>query len=148
MKIGADPEAAAAVAPAATADRVDKAIALFDRAVQLADAQHDHMSYQKAWTMVSKCAGPALEYDLRLLPPAAMAAPTAKLAAALRRTLQHLLAEPLTDQQWEQVALPTTYGGLGLRAASPAMHATASYWCSAAAEATIVPWLAADLGMP
>ena len=57
------------------------------------------------------------------------------------------LAELISSEHWRQVALPTTYGGLGLRAAAPRLHAVASYWCSAAAAASVIPQMAPRLGM-
>ena len=133
-----EPAAIAQAAPAATAERLAKAKQLMTRALRMADAQHDTFSVQKAWTVVSKCCGSALDFDMRMLSPLVVEAPAAELAKELRGTLAHLTAEPLTDCQWRQTALPTVYGGLGLRAASPEVHALASYWCSVAAAATAV----------
>ena len=135
-------------APAATWDRLSNAEKLLEKVVAMAQAQPDHKSFAKAWSLFQKCCGSTLDYDMRVVPPPSVRQPSEKLAAMLRRGLERILAEPLTDSQWRQCALPTVFGGMALRAAAPTLHAAASYWCSVDAHMAVLPAVARQLGMP
>ena len=136
------------VAPAATAKRTQAACDLIDKIVAFAQAQVDYKSFAKAWSLLSKCAGSALDYDMRVLPPAVVMPYCKQLEAKLRGAMERILGEPLSLAQWHQCALPTTFGGMALRAAAPERQAMASYWCSVDAHFAVMPAIAHALQMP
>ena len=114
----------------------------------MAQAQPDFKSFAKGWTLMQKCAGSALDYDMRVLPPAVVLPYAEQLSNKLRAGLQRLLGEPLSEAQWAQCALPTCFGGMATRIADPHRQAAASYWCSVDAHLAVLPKLAKQLRMP
>ena len=56
--------------PTQTIERVEKALMTLLSVERFACGQHDHVSFAKAWMLMSKGFAHALDYDFRLVPPA------------------------------------------------------------------------------
>ena len=80
--------------------------------------QHDHVTFAKAWMLLSKGVAHAVDYDFRLVPQAVMAPLQRRLEGGLRQT----------ELPWERAKLPTCFGGLGIRVARMGFAAQATYW--------------------
>ena len=55
--------------------------------------QHEHVSFAKAWMLMSKGVAHALDYDFGLVPPAVMAPLQRRLEGGLRQTMSVLLGK-------------------------------------------------------
>ena len=81
---------------------------------RFACAPHDHVSFAKAWLLMSRGVAHVLGYDFRLVPPAVMAPLQRRLEGGLRQTLSVLLGSAVSELAWERAKLPTCFGGLGI----------------------------------
>ena len=109
------------------AERARVAAQTVGAAVRLAHAQVDTKSYTKAWALLGRSAAHAMDYDLRLTPPDAIAGVLEQQSAAMKDALGQMLGKPLTDFCWARAALPGHLGGLALRSAGPLALAHAAY---------------------
>ena len=72
---------------------------------------HKHISLH----LMKQCLNfPKLAYYARTIPRRHLAPVLEAHSSQLRATLQRLVAQELTDSQWQQATLPTKFGGLGL----------------------------------
>ena len=72
---------------------------------------HKHISLH----LMKQCLSfPKLAYYARTIPRRHLAPVLEAHSSQLRATLQRLVAQELTDSQWQQATLPTKFGGLGL----------------------------------
>ena len=72
---------------------------------------HKHISLH----LMKQCLSfPKLAYYARTVPRRHLAPVLEARSGKLRTTLQRLVAQELTDSQWQQATLPTKFGGLGL----------------------------------
>ena len=117
-----------AEAPKQTIERVEKALMTLQSIERFACNQHDHVSFAKAWMLMSKEVAHALDYDFRLVPPAVMAPLQRRLEGGLRQTMSVLLRGEVSDLAWEQAKLPTCFGCLGIRVAQMGFAAQPTYW--------------------
>ena len=72
--------------------------------------QHDHVSFAKAWMLMSKGVARALDDDFRLVPPAVMAPLQRGWEGGLRQTMSVLLGSEVSDLAWERAKLPRALG--------------------------------------
>ena len=72
--------------PTQTTERVEKALMTLQSIERFACDQHDHVSFAKAWMLMSLGVAHALDYDFRLVPLAVMAPVQRRLEGGLRRT--------------------------------------------------------------
>ena len=107
-----------AEAPTQTIKRVEKALATLQSIERFACDQHDHVSFAKAWMLMSKGVAHALDYDFRPVP----------LEGWLRQTMSVLLGSEVSELAWERAKLPPCSGGLGIRVAQTGFAAQATYW--------------------
>ena len=112
----------------------------------LARAQHDTRTFAKSWLMVMKSAQHALDYDMRLYPPAAMKEHLTSLNDALRDCMATLLGRSIPTLAWVQCSLPGRFGGMALRTANPEPLAAATYAAAHDAHWSVLPTLLAQLG--
>ena len=84
--------------PTQTIEREEKALATLQRIERFACDQHDHVSFAKAWMLMSKGVAHALDFDFRLVPPSVMAPLQRRLEGGLRQTLSVLLSWPGNGQ--------------------------------------------------
>ena len=117
-----------AEAPTQTIERVEKALMTLQSIERLACDQHEHVSFAKAWMLMSKGVALALDYDFRLVPPAVMAPLQRRLEGGLRQTMSVLLGSEVFELAWERAKLPTCFGGLVIRVAQVGFAAQATYW--------------------
>ena len=96
--------------------------------------------------MVMKSAQHALDYDMRLYPPAAMKEHLASLNDALRECMATLLGRSIPTLAWMQCSLPGRFGGMALRTANPEPLAAATYAAAHDAHWSVLPTLLAQLG--
>ena len=94
--------------PSQTTERVEKALVTLQSIERFACDQHDHVSFAKAWMLMSKGVAHALDYDFRLVPPAVMAPLQRRLEGGLRQTLSVLLGTAVSELAWERAKLPTS----------------------------------------
>ena len=80
-----------AEAPTQTVEKVEKALATLQDVGRSACNQHDHVSFAKAWMLMSREVAHALDFDFRLVPPAVMASLQRRIEGGLRQTLSVLL---------------------------------------------------------
>ena len=71
-------------APTQTILRVEKALEALQSIERFACDQHDHVSFAKAWMLMSRGVAHALAYDFRLVPAAVMAPLQLRLEGELR----------------------------------------------------------------
>ena len=62
--------------------------------------QRDHVSFAKAWMLMSKGVAHALNYDFRLVPPAVMAPLQRRLEGGLRQTMSMLPGSEVFELAW------------------------------------------------
>ena len=86
-----------AEAPTQTIERREKALATLQNIERFASDQHDHVSFAKAWMLMSRGVAHALDYDFRLVPPAGMAPLQRRLEGGLRQTLSVLLGSEVSE---------------------------------------------------
>ena len=113
--------------PTHTTERVEKALMTLQSIERFACDQHDHVSFAKAWMLLSKGVAHALDYDFRLVPRAVMASLQRRLEGGLRQTMSVLLESEVSDLAWERAKLPTCFGDLGIRVAQMGFAAQATY---------------------
>ena len=89
-----------AEAPTQTIERVENALATLQNIERFACDQHDHVSFAKAWMLMSRGVAHALDFDFRLVPPAVMAPLQRRLEGGLRRTLLVLLGSAVSEFAW------------------------------------------------
>ena len=76
-----------------TRERLAKAVRTLSAVEQLACALHDHVSFAKAWVLLSKGVAQALDYDSRLVSPPVVAPLQRNLEDGLRRSFAHSLVD-------------------------------------------------------
>ena len=118
------------------------------RAMRFACDQHDHVSFAKAWVLMSKGVGYALDYDFRLVPPAVMAPLQRRLEGGLRQTMSVLLGNEVSELAWERAKLSTCFGGLGIRVAQEGFAAQATYWSAVDLHTAVVTGICEALRRP
>ena len=96
--------------PTQTTERVEKAPVTLQSIERFACDQHDHVSFAKAWMLMSKGVAHALDYDFRQAPPAAMVPLQRRLEGGLRQTMSVLLESEVSELAWERAKLPTCLG--------------------------------------
>ena len=74
-------------APTQTSERTEKALMTLQSIERFACAQHDRVSFAKAWMLMSKGVTHELDYDFTLVPPAVMAPLQRRLEGGLRQTM-------------------------------------------------------------
>ena len=116
-----------AEAPTPSKERVEKALTTLQSIESFACDQQDHVSFAKAWMLMSNVVAHALDYDLRLVPPV-MAPLQRRLERGLRQTMSVLLGSEVSELAWERAKLPTCFGGLGIRVAQMGFVAQATCW--------------------
>ena len=117
-----------AEAPTQTIERVEKALATLQNIERFACDQHDHVSFAKAWMLMSWGVAHALDFDFRLVPLAAMAPLQRRLEGGLRQTLSVLLGSAVSELAWVRAKFTMCFGGLGIRVAQMGYAAQATYW--------------------
>ena len=83
--------------PTQTIERVAKALTTLQSIERLVCGQHDHVSFAKAWMLMSKEVAHALDYDFRLVPQAVMAPLQRRLEGGLRQTISVLLGSEVSE---------------------------------------------------
>ena len=114
--------------PTHTIERAEKALATLQSMERFACDQHDHVSFAKAWMLMSKGVAHALEYDFRLVPPAVMAPLQRRLERGLRQTMSVLPGSEVSELTWGRAKVSTCFGGLGIRVAQMGFAEQATYW--------------------
>ena len=99
-------------APTQTIERVEKALVTLQSIELFACDQHYHVSFAKAWMLMSRGASHASDYDFRLVPPAVVAPLQRRLEGGRRQTLLVLLGSAVSQLAWERAKLSTCFGGL------------------------------------
>ena len=99
--------------PAQTIERVEKALATLQSIERFACDQHDQVSFAKAWMLMSNGVAHALDYDIRLVPPAVMAPLQRRLEGGLRQTLSVILGSAVSELAWERAQTPHVLGRSG-----------------------------------
>ena len=89
--------------PTQTIERVEKALMTLQSIERFVCDQHDHVSFAKAWMLMSKGVAHALDYDFRLVPPAVMAPLQRRFEGGLRQTMSVLLGSEVSELAWESV---------------------------------------------
>ena len=116
---------------AAARERCQQAQRLCDAVVHLGKADLRLPTLAPAWTLLTKCAARALDYDARLVPVRTLSAVTRDLDASLACAAEQLVGADLTEKALAQVQLPGSLGGCGLRLPStmvaPGLWAS---WCT------------------
>lgn len=130
------------------AERARVAAQTVEAAVRLAHAQVDMKSYAKAWALLQKSAAHAMDFDLRLTPPDAIAGGLEQQSEAMKDALGQMLGKPLTDFCWARAALHGHLGGPAWRSAGPLAPAHAAYWASYDLHSAVVPGLLEAPGRP
>ena len=95
----------------------DQALDTLSKIEDWACAQHDYVSFAKAWLLASREAAHAPDYDFGLDPLAMMAPLQRRMEERIKRTVSTLLGGPVTKAAWERAKLPTCHGSLGIRVA-------------------------------
>ena len=98
-----------AEAPIQTIERVEKALATLQNIERFACDQHDHVSFAKAWMLMSWGVAHALDYDFRLVPLTVLPPLQRRLEGGLRQTLSVLVGSAVSDLAWERAKLPTCF---------------------------------------
>ena len=110
--------------PTQTIARVAKALATLQNIERFAFDQHDHVSFAKAWMLMSWGVAHALDYDFTLVPPGVMPPLQRRLEGVLKQTLSVLLTSAVSELARERGA----FGGMGIRVAQMGYAAQATYW--------------------
>ena len=84
--------------PTQTIEEVEKALMTLQNIVRFACDQHDHVSFAKAWMLMSWGIAHALDYDFRLVPPAVMAPLQRRMEGGFRLTETLSLSWPGSEQ--------------------------------------------------
>ena len=134
--------------PIQTNERVEKALAALQSIERFVCDQHDHVSFAKAWMLMSKDIAHALDYDFRLVPPAVMAPLQRCLEGGLGQTLSVLLGIDVSKLPWERAKLPTCFGGLGIRVAQMGFAAQATCWSAVDLHKAVMPSICEALDRP
>ena len=129
-------------------ERVQEAPATLQSIERFACDQHDHVSFAKAWMLMSRGVAHALDYDFRLVPPAVMAPLQRRLEGGLRQTLSVLLGSAVSELAWERAKLPTCFGGFGIRVARMGCAAQATYWWAVDLHKAVVSNICVALRRP
>ena len=99
--------------------RIDKVSEISDRLPLMQDAQSEYVLLRSCLSI------PKMMFTLRTTDPMDHLQLWESFDTITRESMSRILGSPLNDIQWRQSQLPTTKGGLGLRAASD--HAPAAY---------------------
>ena len=134
--------------PTQTTERVEKALATLKSIERYACDQHYHVSFAKAWMLMSKGVAHALDYDFRLVPLAVMAPLQRRLEGGLRQTMSVLLGSEVSELAWERAKLPTCFGGQGIRVAEMGFAAQAPYWSAVDLHKAVMTNICEALGRP
>ena len=130
--------------PTQTTERVEKVPATLQNIERVACDQHDHVSFAKAWMLMSKGTAHAMDYNFRLVPPAVMAPLQRRLEGGLRQTLSVLLGSAVS----ELAKLSTCFGGLGIRVAQMGFAAQATYWSAVDLHKAVMTSMCVALDRP
>ena len=90
----------------------------------------------------------ALDFDLRLVPPAVMAPLQRRIDGGLGQTLSVLLGSAVSELAWERAKLSTCFGGLGIRVAQMGFAAQATYWSAVDLHKAFMSNICAALNRP
>ena len=128
--------------------RVEKDLTTLQSIERFACDHHDHVSFAKAWMLMSKGVAHALDYDFGLVPPAVMAAVERRLKGRLRRTISGLLGSAVSELALDRARLTTCFGGLGIRVAQMGFAAQATNWSSVDLHKAFMTTMCEALGSP
>ena len=110
------------------AERARQAAELCEHISELATADLGAPRLAAAWTLLTKCAARALDYDARLVPPEVLRPVTSALDFALRRAAGGVCGKDFCDSAWAQATLPGPLAGCGVRLPSAVL--TSAFWSS------------------
>ena len=80
-----------------TTERVERNLATLQSIERFACGQHDHVSFAKAWMLMSQSIAHALDYDFRLVPLAVIAPLQRRLEGGPRKMLSVLLGSAVSE---------------------------------------------------
>ena len=135
-----------AEAPTETVERLGKALKTLQSTERFACDQHDHVSFVKAWMLLSRGVEHALDCDFRLVPPLVMVPLQRRLENGQRQTMSALLEGD--ELAWERAKVPTCYGGLGTQATPLGFAARATYWSAFDLHKAVMPSICDALNRP
>ena len=134
-----------AEAPTETVERLGKALKTLQSTERFACDQHDHVSFVKAWMLLSRGVAHALDCDFRGS-PLVMVPLQRRLENGQRQTMSALLEGD--ELAWERAKVPTCYGGLGTRATPLGFAARATYWSAFDLRKAVMPSICDALNRP
>ena len=114
--------------PTQTVERVEKALATLQSTKRLACDQHDHVSFAKAWMLMSWGVAHALDHGFRLVPLAVMDLLQRLLEGGLRHTFPVFLGGVGLSAGMGASKTPHVLWWPGHRVAQMGFAAQATYW--------------------
>ena len=101
-----------------------------------------------AWTLLSKSAIHALEYDAKLIGAQRLQCVAQLLYDAIGEAVSVIFGTKLCKDNLEQLRLPGCLAGCGFRRLALSPHADAAYWAMWSENSSRVTELCAKLGRP
>ena len=138
-----------AEAPTQTMERVERALSTLQSIERFACDQHDRVSFAKAWMLMSRGVAHALDYDIRLVPPAVMA-PLQRRFEGVGSGRRFRCSLEVLSLSWpgSERNSPTCFGGFGIRVAQMGCAAQATYWSAVDLHKAVVSNICLALRRP
>ena len=131
-------------AAASAEERAQAAVDLCSHIEELATAELGIPRLAAAWTLLTKSASRALDFDARLVDPVVLRPVTSALDIALRRAADTICGKNLSDGVWNQATLSGPLAGCALRLPSAVLEA--AFWSSWEAHETAAEDFSRQIG--
>ena len=128
--------------------RADAAITFVHRICDFATSAVCSKTFHMAWTLLSKSAIHALDYDAKLIDAERLQCVAQPLYDAIDEAVSVIFGTKLCKDNLEQLRLPGCLAGCGFRRLALSPHADAAYWAMWSENSSRVTELCAKLGRP